>query len=69
MPFWPPEHPLNTIERMLREAGYTMVPGGDYTGDRPESFVAVEIARVPEGEEAKLILMVEKWLEERGTND
>lgn len=65
MPYWPPEHPLNTIEQMLREHGYVMDKGADHDGDMWVSFVSVRIASVPVGEEEKLIPMVEKWLEER----
>ncbi len=67
MPFWPPENFLNRIERMLQQAGYDVITGGDYTAKPPMRVVRVgdeEIARAADREQ--LAVITEKWLEANG---
>jgi hypothetical protein len=66
MPFWPPETPLNRIERAFQRAGDDMIIGGDYTV-RPFNWVVwvgeEEIVCAPDVEQ--LAEVAAKWVEER----
>jgi hypothetical protein len=72
VPFWPPESPLNTIERAFQRAGYAVVIGTDYTVRPTMGFVLadeVEIARAPDEDDALLSERALAWLAENSGAD
>jgi hypothetical protein len=72
MPFWPPESPLNRIERAFQQASYDVTIGTDCTV-RPFNWVVwvgdEEIVCAPGDDDELLAQRAEKWLEEQGPKE